>query len=141
LNILFVCTGNTCRSPMAEGLFKKISDNSKLKFTVDSAGLTAIDGDAVSPNAVLACIGYDVDIASHKAKDIRNVHIENVDLFVVMTMEHARALMDRNVPQNKIYVLNVPDPFGGNAVLYKDCCEKIHSQLLVLIELIECNNK
>lgn len=128
---------------MAEGIFRTfIEKNKKLKnINVSSAGLMATDGENVSDNAVIACKEYNADISEHKAKQITPEMLDKTDLFVCMTMSHAQALMNGNVPQNMIYVLNVSDPYGGNIETYKECCKQIYEQLLILAELIAENNK
>ena len=78
MKILFVCTGNTCRSPMAEGIFRKMMQERGMedKVLCQSAGLSAVDGDPVSENAVLACreIGVEpkdcVSVADNIKRDI-----------------------------------------------------------------------
>lgn len=140
MKILFVCTGNTCRSPMAEGIFKSFTKDSPVNFEIKSAGLSAIDGERVSENSVKACRDIGVDISGHTATNIKNDDLKDTDLFVVMTMSHAKALMTSGVPQNKIYILNVEDPYGGSLEIYKECCESIKSQLLILLEIIERHN-
>lgn len=140
MNVLFICTGNTCRSPMAEGLFKQLTKDKGIKFDIGSAGVSAYIGDLPAENAVIACKEYGADISKHTASHIRNVDTSSVDLFVAMTMEHAQTLMQKGVPQNKIYILNVPDPFGSDLITYKECCGFIYEQLQILLELIERNN-
>lgn len=138
MNILFVCTGNTCRSPMAEGLFKEISKNSSVDFNIHSAGLAAVQGSHATPHAVEACKKEGADISHHCAQNIRLMaEPEKTDLFVVMTNEQAAVLMNVGVPQNKIYVLNVPDPYGGDAQLYRKTCNSIKEKLKHLLQLIE----
>ena len=139
MNILFVCTGNTCRSPAAEGIFKfLIKDDDKLKnIKAESAGLTAEIGAAASVNSVKVCMeDYGIDISSHKSRQLTENIIENTDLFVCMTMGHAQALMGFGVPKNKIYVLDVSDPYGGNIGIYRQCCRQIYEKLQKLAELI-----
>lgn len=139
MKILFVCTGNTCRSPMAEGIFKTfITKDNKLKdIQVSSAGLMATEGQKATENAVIACKDFCADISGHISHSITTKMLDETDLFVCMTMTHAQALMSGNVPKNKIYVLNVQDPFGGNLETYKECCHNIYDQLLILAQLIE----
>lgn len=141
MKILFVCHGNTCRSPMAEGLFKQLSSSSAVEFAVSSAGVGAVNGDAPATNAVNVCKALGVDISGHKARNIQEVDITKKDLLVVMTMSQAQALMQCGIPQNKIYILNVPDPFGGDMEIYKACCDAIKTQLEILLEYIEQDNR
>lgn len=120
MNILFVCTGNTCRSPMAEGLFKKMLAEKNIdNVTCSSAGLFAMTGDEVTPNSVKACERFEADISSHRARRITSYILDETDKFVCMTHEHAASL-SMYVPSEKITVLGggIPDPFGGDLEVY-----------------------
>ena len=131
MNILFVCTGNTCRSPMAEGIFKKmIADKSVEGITCSSAGLFAMTGDEVTPNAVKACERFAVDISAHRARRITGYILDETDKFVCMTPEHAVSLA-MYVPTEKIIVLGggVPDPFGHDLETYIRCANYIKTSL------------
>ena len=66
--ILFICTGNTCRSPMAEGIFKKISNSNK--YTAESAGLMVSNASSASNDAINVCQEIGIDISKHKSKSI-----------------------------------------------------------------------
>ncbi len=120
MNILFVCTGNTCRSPMAEGLFKKMLAEKNIdNVTCSSAGLFAMTGDEVTPNSVKACERFEVDISAHRARRITSYILDETDKFVCMTPEHAASL-SMYVPTEKITILGggIPDPFGGDLETY-----------------------
>lgn len=131
MNILFVCTGNTCRSPMAEGLFKKILADKNIKnISCSSAGLFAMTGDEVSQNSVKACERFAVDISAHRARRITSYILDETDKFVCMTNEHAASL-SLYVPSEKIVVLGggIADPYGGDLETYILCANSIRTAL------------
>ncbi len=131
MNILFVCTGNTCRSPMAEGLFKKLLADRKIEnVSCSSAGLFAMTGDEVTPNSVKACERFEVDISAHRARRITSYILDETDKFVCMTPEHAASL-SLYVPSEKLVVLGggIPDPFGGDMETYIRCANSIRTAL------------
>jgi len=89
--ILFVCSGNICRSPMAEGLLKKFLVEQKLdsQVTVSSAGTLGIIGNSASENAIIACHKeYDVDLSWHESQGINDVLLEQSDVILCMSQKH-----------------------------------------------------
>ncbi len=123
--VLFVCSGNTCRSPLAEGLFKKYLENKNITdVAVSSAGISAFAGDAVSENSVLAAMQRGADISLHRARPLNAQHLYETDLFVCMTESHADVLL-RYCDASEIMVLNVPDPYGGTLDVYNECADSI----------------
>lgn len=131
MNILFVCTGNTCRSPMAEGLFKKMLAEKNIdNINCSSAGLFAMTGDEVTLNSVKACERFGVDISAHRARRITSYILDETDKFVCMTSEHA-ATLSMYVPSEKVTVLGggIPDPFGGDLELYIKTANYIRTAL------------
>ncbi len=131
MKILFVCTGNTCRSPMAEGIFKKLLEDKNITdIECSSAGLFAMTGDEVTQNSVKACQRFGVDISNHRARRINEYILDETDKFVCMTNQHASSL-SLYVPQEKIIVLGggIPDPFGGDLETYMICANSIKNAL------------
>ncbi len=132
MKILFVCTGNTCRSPMAEGIFRKMIKEKGLEDRVlcQSAGLSAVEGDLVSPYAVAACKEIGVDIAAHTARRITGEELPMWDLFFPMSKTHGYILHQAGAPEQKIYIPSyIQDPFGQELEVYRGCRDKLREEL------------
>ena len=135
--IMFICSGNTCRSPLAEGLFKKyLQENNITNVEVGSAGVGAFPGDAVSINSILVAGNRGVDISSHRARNINPEHLITTDLFFCMSESHKQVLL-RHCDEEKIVVLNVPDPYGRPIEIYEECAKQLESKFPEILERIQ----
>lgn len=123
MKILFVCTGNTCRSPMAQALFKKMAEENNLNADCYSAGISAFTGTPASSNSVAALKEIGIDISGFRSSSLSSLMpiINDFDLFVPMTYNHALTLINFGIKKNKIFLLkkDVPDPYGGDLELYR----------------------
>ena len=139
-NIIFVCTGNTCRSPMADIILKN-----KLKFAgltgirVWSAGLSATDGAKMSKNSqeALKLLGYKP--YGFKSRQITVELIKKCDLVICMTENHKRAL----AAFDNVYAINeltglpdITDPYGGNINVYVKTSHQIVDACDIILEKI-----
>lgn len=122
--VIFVCTGNTCRSPMAEFLFKKFLKTNKItNVTVTSAGLNAEGMMAAEARAALAYL--DVPFTKHKAKQLNSLMVDKNDLVVCMTASHKRLIAAHMGNLSKIVTVgdvtggkDVSDPYGMDIETY-----------------------
>lgn len=124
--VLYVCTGNTCRSPMAEGIFNKLAKEYGLDIVAESAGLNTRDGLPASENAIKACAEIDIDISNHKSRYFSKINLDEYSRFITMSFDHTNLLIEMGVPHNMIEVLSgsdhgVPDPYGFGMGIYRSC--------------------
>lgn len=132
-HILFLCTGNTCRSPMAKCLMEELARKRNLPITCDSAGFIALPGAPASRNAQWAMSTMGLSLKGHHAKRLSFALAEQADVVLCMTEGHRREFMQRYPEQAykaQVFSRPVPDPFGGSESLYLDTA-------FVLSDLIE----
>lgn len=122
MNILFVCTGNTCRSPMAEWYLNSL----KLDGVVAKSCGIAADGSAVSENSAQAMREIGIDVEEYVSTQLEMCDIAWADKIVCMSPSHKTALSYYTSPQ-KLCVLGegIPDPFGGDIEIYRTCRDSI----------------
>lgn len=136
--VLFVCTGNTCRSPMAELIFNKIAREKGINAHAQSAGLCTIEGLLINDNSkeALAEIGIESDF--FRSADIYDLDLDSFDLVVGMTNEHLAELLTMNIDSSKVCMLGeksggVADPYGSSLGVYKACRDEIINSLEEII--------
>ena len=130
INVVFVCTGNTCRSPMAEGYLKSKKPKG---YSIISRGLGA-DGSPVANNSANVMLESGIDITKHISKQMSYEDAERADVIVCMSASHADILEGLGVDKLKCYVLGINDPFGGDIDLYRECRDSIFEAVDELIE-------
>ena len=151
IKIMFVCTGNICRSPMAHYYMqKKVKDlGIENNFLISSCGTYAITGEKVTQNAIIAMADYDVSLENHRATDINDIDIENYDYIITLTTNHKEHIK-YYYPKlaNKIYTLkefanpnivykDIDDPWGLNLTVYKSCAQEIVESVDILINKLK----
>ncbi len=139
--ICFVCTGNTCRSPMAEAVFNHLAAQTGEAWQAVSRGIYAHEGDPISFNAVLALEEAGVspvkgqDYHAHRAQNAEEGFLKTCDRILAMTPGHAMELILRFpalASRISAFPSPVSDPFGGDLAGYKRCLEEITRQIETL---------
>jgi len=135
VKFLFVCTGNTCRSPMAEGMFRKllaeklqckIDQLDKIGYKVSSAGVMNMAGSPASAEAIAACAAKGIDIKAHKSQTLTRQLVRESDFIFAMTQMHCErvAAIEPGAADKCILLRRnkeVPDPIGQPQEFFKDC--------------------
>lgn len=143
VKFLFVCTGNTCRSPMAVGIFRKYLAN-KLKCEVDqlekigykitSAGILDMSGASASREAIAACGAKGIDIKAHKSRAISRQLIQESDYIFAMERMHCESIINLCPEAESKCVLlsgnqDIADPIGQGQEFFNDCLELIEKSV------------
>ena len=149
MNIMFICTGNICRSAMAHWmLIKKIQEKNIKDINVYSCGIYAQTGDGPTYEAISVMEEYDIDLKKHRATNIRNSNIKEMDLILCATNSHKIAVLDLypdlkekvftlkeyvdyNKEGHKKFVLD--DPWGYGENTYRHCASEIDECLDLLL--------
>ncbi len=141
MKILFVCTGNTCRSPIAAAIMNKIARENDMEIECDSAGIFAEEGTA-SENAVKAMRYYEIDLKEHKTKSLTEKMINDADIILTMTEGH-KLMIEAYAPE-KIFSLyefigsegDISDPYGGDLDEYMETAQEIYDVLVDVAEIL-----
>ena len=153
MKIMFICTGNICRSAMAQWLLKqKLEDKEIKNVEVYSCGVYAQDGDIPTWEAKRVMMDeYSIDMSKHRATNIVNSNIKEMDLILCVTSRHKRDVLriypelEGKVFTMKEYVgydreyhdkIDIKDPWGYDIETYRSCIAEIDECLELLIEKI-----
>ena len=148
MKIMFICTGNICRSAMAHAMLSKKAKEQNKNIEVYSCGVWAENGDVPTYEAKEVMKDYDIDLSTHRATNIRNSNIENMDVILCATNNHKLNVIAMypelkekvftmkeyaEYPQND---LDIKDPWGYGIDVYKKCVKEIEKCIEKILEKV-----
>jgi protein-tyrosine-phosphatase len=152
VNVVFVCTGNTCRSPLAEALARKAAQQRGLNVTFASAGTGAAMGAPATDGAILIGLERGVDLSRHRSRPLLPAAVSDDTIVLAMAPAHvagARAVVaDAVAAGARVFLLDeygsrgasmrsVADPYGGDLAGYRDAADAIEEMLGPMLERLE----
>lgn len=138
-NIMFVCTGNICRSAMAEFLLKKLAQENNKQLEICSCGTYATDGDMPTYEAISVLKeDYNIDMTKHRATNVIKSNINNANLILCATNNHKLFILQMFPKlREKTYTIkeyageskeniDIADPWGCDIDVYRKCAKEIY---------------
>jgi protein-tyrosine phosphatase len=138
--VLFVCTANICRSPMAQAIFDALAEDEGLPFRAESAGTAALEGRPTAPYALSALEEVGIYPRPHSARRVNEAMVEEAELVLAMTPQHAATLrrLGSN-PAEGIHTLpeyamgvqgeGIPDPYGLTMAAYTSTLRQLYEHV------------
>lgn len=140
MKIVFLCSGNTCRSPMVEGIFRTMVSG----VEISSAGFSTCSGERAAENAILVCKKHDIDLSSFKTTNVADVDFENVDLVLTATASNKEKIK-KFFPDLNAFTIkefsgayderDIEDPSDGGLGDYVVCFFEIKEALERILEV------
>ena len=137
MKIMFICTGNICRSAMAHKMLEKKAKEENKNIEVYSSGIYAQNGDIPTYEAIQVMKEYGIDLSNHRATNIRNSNIENMDVILCATTAHKNNVIAMYPKlREKVYTIkeyagypkndiDIKDPWGYGIEVYKKCAKEL----------------
>ena len=151
-NILFVCTGNSCRSVMADVLFKRMAADKNEKYSVGSAGVFAMDGYPPTQETIRVMNEEGVDVSGHRSRRLTFDLVRAADKIYVMEFVHKAAVLSSwpetlekvflmtefsSNPKKKKEEINIPDPIHRADLFYKEVLGTIRDCVQNIVKNLE----
>ena len=124
--VLFVCTGNTCRSVLAEYLGRRFCGDA---FTFESAGIKPGRPEDASNAAHVLQHTFGIDASEHQPRDVRSLDLTGFDLIIAIENNAAAVVKELGAPESKLQVWPLPDPWGGDLTEYEEVALNIRKRL------------
>jgi len=145
--VLLVCTGNTCRSPMAAGLLRQMLESEGARIVVESAGTAAWEDQPATAPAVQVAARGGVDLSGHRSRRLTPAMVRAADLVLVMERGHLAAVRALGAEADHSHVLSewpapgepgleISDPFGASIEAYEECWSRIQHHLKRVVPYI-----
>ena len=147
--ILFVCTANVCRSPMAEAIFNALAEERGLPWRAESAGVAALKGEDITPNARAALDEVGIYANEHRARQVGEEMLEEADLVLGMGPRHVATLRRRfGGLSERVYALpqyalgappeeGIPDPYGQTMTAFRASVRQLLEYTEALVGRLE----
>ena len=138
LNVLFVCTGNTCRSPLAALALRRELGGEANDVRIQSAGTAATAGQPASMGSQRVAEAEGLDLAQHRSRPVTREMLAAADLVLVMSPSHRAAVRALGASDDKVHVISewpepgepglpVFDPFGASSEAYEECWRRLQA--------------